>query len=280
MAGMTGMTILELMVVLAILAGGVILVRSGFRMLTKADLVESSTELSALMKRTGQLAIERGEMHRILFDLDKQIYAIEVCQGTRAIMRNEAVRTDEDAAKRALDKGNERLRGIPLAAVAPDAESATAHAMAIAGHHVADRVCVPVDEKQVSGLTGGVDEKTVNADGKTIRKSRGDKDNRTNQVWVRSLPVEKGIKFKEIWVQHKDDSTTKGQVAIYFFPTGTSEKSIVEITDGSETFTVLVHGLTGRVQLKDGVLRDVNDHMLRNVMGDKTKERDAEGARE
>ena len=34
------------------------------------------------------------------------------------------------------------------------------------------------------------------------------------------------------------------------------------------------------VQLKDGVLRDVNDHMLRNVLGDKDKERDAEGARE
>jgi len=258
----SGMTVLELMIVLAIMAGGVVLVRSGFRLITKADLVESSTELAAIMKRTGQLAIEKGEMHRILFDLDKQVYAVEGFQGARAIQRNEAVRTDEEAAKTALGKGNERLRGVPQEAIAPDAEAATAHAMAIAGHHIADRMCVPVDEKTMSGMVG----------------LGGAKDIRTKQEWVRALRVEKGIKFKEIWVQHRDDSATKGQVAVYFFPTGSSEKSVVEVTDGSETFSILVYGLTGRVQLKDGELRDVNDHMLRNVMGDKDKERDAEGA--
>lgn len=276
----SGMTVLELMIVLAIIGGGVVLVRTGFRVLTKADLVESSTELAAMMKRTGQLAIEKGEMHRVLFDLDKQIYAIEICQGARTIQRNEEVRADQEAAKRGLEKGRDRFRNMQLEQVLPDAETATAMAMAVAGHHINDRECVPVDEKEISGLTGGADQKTKDADGNTIRKIRGDKDNRTNLTWVRSLRVDKGIKFKEIWVQHKDDSSTKGQVSIYFFPTGSSEKAVVELTDGSETFTVLVHGLTGRVQLKDGVLRDVNDHMLRNILGDKDTERDAEGARE
>jgi len=55
---------------------------------------------------------------------------------------------------------------------------------------------------------------------------------------------------------------------------------VIEITDGSETFTVLVHGLTGRVELRDGVLKSVDDHMLRNVMGDRDAERDGlEGER-
>lgn len=259
----SGMTVLELMVVLAILGGGVVLVRSGFRMLTKADLVESSTELAAMMKRTSQLAIEKGDMHRVLFDLDKHIYVIEVCQGARTILRNEQVRTDEEEAQRALEKGNERMRGIPMDAIAADAEEATRHAMAIAGHHIADRMCVPVGERESSGMVGLL----------------GAKNTQTKQEWVRALRVEKGIKFKEIWVQHKDDSVTKGQVAIYFFPTGSSEKAVVEVTDDSETFTVLVHGLTGRVQLKDGTLRDVDDHMLRNVLGDKSRERDAEGGK-
>lgn len=256
------MTVLELMIVLAIIGGGVVLVRSGFRMITKADLVESSTELAAMMRRTGQLAIEKGEMHRILFDLDKHVYAIEVCQGARGIQRNELVRPDEEATKRALEKGNERLRGVPTEAIAADAEAATKHAMAIAGHHVADRMCVPVGDNESSGMVG----------------MNGAKNDQTKQEWVRALKVEKGIKFKEIWVQHKDDSSTKGQVAIYFFPTGSAEKAVVEITDDSETFTVLVHGLTGRVQLKDGALRDVNDHMMRNPLGDKDKDRDGEEA--
>jgi ATP-dependent RNA helicase DeaD len=44
---MVGMTVLEIMIVLAIIGGGAILVRSGFRMISKADLVENSTELAA-----------------------------------------------------------------------------------------------------------------------------------------------------------------------------------------------------------------------------------------
>jgi hypothetical protein len=32
--------------------------------------------------------------------------------------------------------------------------------------------------------------------------------------------------------------------------------------------------LTGRIELTDGPLRDVEDHMLRNVMGDKDAQRE------
>jgi hypothetical protein len=41
-------------------------------------------------------------------------------------------------------------------------------------------------------------------------------------------------------------------------------------------FTVLVYGLTGRVELHDGALKDVNDHMLKNVMGDKDAKRETQ----
>src|SRR6185503_16536327 len=92
-----GMTILELMIVLAIMGAGLFLVRSGFRMLTKADLVENSTELAAVLKRTSQLAIEKGEMHRVVLDLDHQLYAVEMCQGSRTLQRNEKLRPDEEA---------------------------------------------------------------------------------------------------------------------------------------------------------------------------------------
>ncbi|HEX5063800.1 MAG TPA: type II secretion system protein [Kofleriaceae bacterium] len=244
-----GMTILELMIVLAIIGAGMFLARSGFRMLTKADLVENSTELAAVLKRTGQLAVEKGEMHRVIIDTDKQIYAVEMCQGERTISRNEAVRPDEEATKRALEKGKERLKDVPADGMTSDPEAATKQALSIAGHHIADKMCSPVDDP------------SSDAEGKG---------------WVRTLKANKGVKFKEIWVQHRDESTSKGQVAIYFFPTGSAEKAVVEITDGSETFSVLVSGLTGRVELRDGVLSDVNDHMMRNALGDKDKPREDE----
>jgi len=244
------MTVLELMIVLAIIAGAVVLVRSGFRMISKADLVENSTELAAVMKRTGQLAIEKGQMHRIYFDLDKHGYSVEECQGTYTIQRNEEVRVDDEKVKQALERGKERMKGVPVEALATDPEVATKQALTLAGHHIADKMCTPVEDP-ISGDS-------------------------TGKRWIRALRSEKGIKFKEIWVQHQDESATKGQVAIYFFPNGQSEKAVVEITDGSETFSVLVYGLTGRVQLKDGTLNDVNDHMLRNAMGDKDKPREEE----
>jgi hypothetical protein len=140
-----------------------------------------------------------------------------------------------------------RLQDL-IALAGGDPETATKRALAIAGHHVADKVCAPVPDPSTGDATG--------------------------KGWVRPLKTGRGIKFKEIWVQHRDDSVTKGQVAIYFFPLGSSEKAVIEMTDGDETFTILVYGLTGRVELRDGILRDVNDHMMRNAMGDKDAKRE------
>jgi hypothetical protein len=245
------MTVLEIMIVLAIIGGMFFIVRSGFRLVTKADLVEDSTELTAVLRRTSELAIEHGELHRVVLDLDAQAYVVEVCQGQVAIARNELLKTNDEETKRALERGRERLAGLPSDALATgDPEEATKRAAALAGHHIADRLCKPAD----NSVTG-------DANGKG---------------WLRKLRKDKGVKFKEVWVAHRDDSASKGQVAIYFFPIGSSEKSVIELTDGSEVFTVLVFGLTGRVELHDGTLRDVNDHMLKNVMGDRDAKREQE----
>lgn len=244
-----GMTVLELMIVLAIIAMASLLVRSGFRMLTRADLVENSTDLAAVLRRTSQLSVETGELHRVVLDLDKQGYAVEVCEGATGIERNAKVKVDDKAKAEALRKGQDKLQSMGSDAMQlQDPEAVEKRALAIAGHHVADRECKPVTD----GITGDA----------------------TGKGWARPLRVKRGIKFKEVWVQHRDDSVTKGQVAIYFFPMGSSEKSVIELTDGSETFTVLVYGLTGGVELRAGELRDVNDHMLRNVMGEKDTARD------
>jgi len=249
------MTVLELMIVLAIIGAAMMLVRSGFRMITRADLVENATELQAVLRRASTLAIEHGELHRVVIDMDKQLYSVEVCQGAIAIQRNEAVRVDEEKKKQALDKGKNAFSNMPQDALqVGDPEEAAKRATAVAGQHIADRTCVTASDT----VTGA-------AESDAKGKAKG---------WVRALRADKGIKFKEIWVQHRDESVTKGQVAIYFFPLGSSEKSIVEVTDGDEIFSVLVYGLSGRVELRDGVLRDVNDHMMKNIMGDRDAKRD------
>jgi len=254
-----GLTILELMIVIAIIGAGAYLLRAGLRAVTKADLVEDASELAAILKRANGLAIELGELHRVVIDLDalepdadqRVDYVVERCRGSAAISRNEAVRPDEEEVKRATDRGRQKLNQLPPDALAVgDADEAMKRTLAVAGHHVADRTCAPATD----GFTGDVNGKK----------------------WGRALRVKRGIKFKQAWVQHRDERVTKGQVAIYFFPSGAATKAVLELTDGSEVYTVLVHGLTGRVELRDGALRDPEDHMLRNVMGDKNAKRETD----
>ena len=247
----SGMTVLEIMIVLAIIGGGAVLVRSGFRMISKADLVENATELAAVLRRTNQLAIEHGEMHRVVLNLDDQQYLVEVCEGQAAIVRNEKVDKKPEETKDALERGKQRLGQLPADAFAAgDPDEATRRAGAIAGQHIADRTCKPATDA-LSGDT-------------------------TGKGWARKLYAAKGIKFKEVWIQHLDQGQTKGHVAIYFFPMGSAEKSVIEMTDGSETFSILVYGLTGRVELRDGELKSIDDHMLRNAMGDRDAKRDGD----
>ena len=244
-----GITLLEIMIVLAIIGASLMLVRSGFRLVTKADLAENAVELTALLRRTNQMAIETGELHRVLLDLDKHAYAVEVCEGEAAIARNEAVEVNQDEKKRALLRMEGQLRGVTTEALSSDPVETTKKALALAGHHVADRTCGPA-----SGLAG-------DSQGKGL---------------VRQLRSSKGIKFREVWVQHQEKSSTEGQIAIYFFPVGSTEKAVVELTDGTDVFTILLHGLTSRVELRDGALPDVEDHMMRDLKGERVKEREGE----
>src|ERR1700755_823136 len=94
-----GMTVLEIMIVLAVIAGMFYIVRSGFRLVTKADLVEDAVGLTAIMKRASQLAVEHGDLHRVVLDLDTEAYVVEVCEGDTAIKRNESLQVNPDEHK-------------------------------------------------------------------------------------------------------------------------------------------------------------------------------------
>jgi general secretion pathway protein H len=252
-----GFTILELMIVIAILGLAMVALRSGFRSVTNADLSEDATELAGFMRRASQLSVERGEQHRMLFDLDKGIYTVEVCQGLSTLNRNAELKPDESKVADAKEKGKDKLRDMPEDALAVgDPDEATKRALAIAGHHIADRTCSVVTSGQ-SGLS---------------RKNANDE----REQWIRKVDADAGVKFKEIWVQHMDSSVTKGQVAVYFFPNGSSEKAVIELGDSNATRTILVHALTGRIQEKTGKLDDIDDHMMRNALGDRDKAREVE----
>lgn len=255
------MTVLEIMIVLAIIGFMSYLAVSGFRFLSGAALSEDTSDLALVLRRTQLMSIEGGVPTRVVIDFDKHAYWVEVCTGDPTLSRTkEEEKADAETAQEELDKARQRLATLPggqMQASSPEEEAKMA--AALAGRKVGGRICAPAGSgpaaEQLGPLFSG------DAMGRELR---------------RALQQHRGVKFREVWVQHLEKSTSGGQVSISFFPLGFAEKAIVELGTGDgddDIETILVHGLTGRVEIRAGALRDPDDHMLRDVKGQREAER-------
>lgn len=254
-----GMTILEVIVVIALIGMISWLGVGAIRWLRGANAVETSVEMAAVLRRTSQLAQTSGALYRVVFDLgatdsERQTYRVEVCTGGPAALSKvpELPDQSEESKKRAIEDAKQRLSSsVPQGALPTaggDGEEGRAEEMALA---LADQL-------------GARRSCTVSAE------LFGDPDGKGT---VRTVVNERGARIKQVWVQHLEDPISHGLVAVHFFPSGSAEKAIFEVGDGRNTFTVLVHGLTGRVEVRDGALRDPDDFLLRDATGEEVEER-------
>jgi type II secretory pathway pseudopilin PulG len=245
------MTVLELMVVIAIIGALSYVAYGAVRSFTRADLVDDVTDIASLFRRISTVAQERGKLARVVFDFDKGVAVAEICDGSPRARRTrdgEKPR-DAEAVKRDLADARQRLQDNAQmhAALASTPEDEMKIAAALAGHHVGDQACQPVTDA-FSGNTKGTP--------LLVKLDAGD-----------------DIKLREIWVQHRHDSVTAGQVSVNFFPIGSAEKAVIEVTDGAVTYSVKLYGLSGQVEVLDGKVDDVDDFMMRNVEGDREADR-------
>ena len=251
-----GLTVLELLIVLALMGMFSYVAYSGFRSLTSAALVEDTNDLVAVMRRTQVLAVESGVPVRIVFDFDKQAYWVEACEGDATLRRTkEETKVDPREAEKALEDARRKIALLPAGQLkAGSAEEEARMALALAGDKNAGRTCVPVAMAQ-----GFKELMSGDAMGRGL---------------ARKLQTDRDVKLREIWVQHLDDSVTEGQVSVNFFPLGWAEKAIIELGDGKSVHSLLLHGATGRVEVIDGELREPDDHMLQRADGERDQERE------
>ena len=280
-----GMTLLEVMIVLAIIAGIVVLTTVGLSKLSKGDLVDDTVALTARLRQTSEMAIEQGVPHRLLIDLKQQGYVIERCEGRVGMVRaksaedlaklNDPEKLAEalaDAQQRVKDAGGEALSG-------GTSQGAAGVVAALAGQHVGDQQCAPV-VIMPPGAAEGADGGEAQAAAAQAHVEAA----LTGQVAPGGpsggggalggkLNGSSSIKFKEVLVQHLEEPVRDGQVAIYFFPDGSAEKAIIALTDGDAVFSVLVAGLTAQVDIRDHEIANPDDLMLRNPLGDEDEQR-------
>ncbi len=257
-AGAAGMTVLELMIVLAIIAGASLLVRSGFRMITKADLVENSTELcrGAAAREPARDRARRAAPRRAR-SRQAACTPSRSARAPRAIQRNEKLRADrgrDQARAREAASSGSRAAGRGVRGGRPR-RGHEARARDRRPPHRRPHVRAP----RATPITGAAERRTATGEGLGARaalRRRGSSSRRSgSSTATRARP--------------------RARLAIYFFPIGGRGEGRDRADRRQRDVHVLVYGLTGRVELKDGELQDVNDHMLRNVMGDRNTKREA-----
>lgn len=265
----SGFTVLEILIVLAIAAGMFYLLGVGFRKVRNTYLREDTSHVAAALRVAYNLSAQTGKHHRVMFDLKEQTFQVQACEGKVLLHRErrEFVVEDPEKVKEELERAHEKLTGPPAgaggmgggagmdalgmsmgAAEDPtDPQEAMARAAALAGQRIGTAECHPVT------------------------KPDGSEDRRGE---VRKIQTWRDIEIQRIYVQHLEDPVEDDIVSINFFPMGYAEKAVVVMSDSDgDKYTLLVHGLTGRVEFRDGEWRKPDEHMMRDGAGDTVEER-------
>jgi hypothetical protein len=279
------MTLLELLVVLAVVGLLMALGVRGVRWLRSSSLRETTTEIAAVLRGSYNLATMSATHHRVLFDLDEQTYRVESCEGEVVLTRSEREEVPEDdedaregqgAAEGAGDPGKAGLPGglsglpgglsglpgglppglmprpgaggdIPSEILgASSLDEATRLATDLAGGSVGAARCSPADVELGDSEGRGAER----------RLAKGD-----------------GLRITRMFVQHLEGEQREGKVYVNFFPLGYAEKAAIEVADeDGTTYTLLVHALTGRVEFRSGRV-EPEEHLLERADGEEVDER-------
>lgn len=206
-----GMTLIELMVVVAIIALGATGLGFSVGALARSQLKGGANRLAGAVRYAYSRAVARGTTVRISFDLPSNKFAVEEAHGRITLARSDSFRAVHGVDPEALDNEG---------AVDP-------------WEAAKKRLEDPLAPSLGSSPFG------------PIRGSRGEPIKRFKQV-----DLGKHVHIVRLLVPHEPEPKEEGKGAIHFFSTGYSEHAVVHLTDGSgSVFSVEVHPLTGRTRV-------------------------------
>ena len=209
-----GMTLIEVMVVLVLVALMVGSAVAGIRSMAKSDLRASASKMAGAIRYLFDRASTTGKVHRLVLDMDKERYWAEVSDD-RFVMAGG--RETEESRKKEADK------------LAKEAEEAAKRA----------------DEK------AGLDEMQARYKPEEFRPKRA-RFGAFKEMAVKPVDL-KGARIADLYTPRLADPLDVGKGYIYYFPLGVTEEAIVHLTDlkRDAVYSLVVHPLTGRVQIKN-----------------------------
>lgn len=218
-----GFTLIEIIVVLAIVALASTLSVSGLRSLRRADLRSASAHLAGAIRYLFDRASTTGKIHRLVLDFNDGKYWAEVsddlyfmpheAETERELRRREDKEADEDEEARRKAEQRERL----------EASGAT---LSSSSSYDPSKLDIGDFQPKRARFAAFTD------------------------MALKPVPLKK-VKLRSVYTPRVTDPITAGRAYIYFFPLGQTEPAIVTLTNGDQSsfYSLVVHPLTGRVQI-------------------------------
>src|SRR5262249_46972572 len=237
-----GFTLIEIMVVLAIVSLFLTGVIVSARSLAKTDLRSTSSQMASGIRYLFDRARSTGKYYRLVIDLDAGRYWAEVSDDKFLMLREKERTTrrgrgpDEEEEKR---KEEEKQKQV----------EATQTATSETADLFDDRGNLKLGQP------------------KAVFKSFKD-------TTLKPVDIKKGVRIADIYTPRQRDAYTEGRAYLYFFPQGFGERAVIHLSDGKDSFySLIVHPLTGRVQVQGGYVDVPRDFDRRDDSGNIMRER-------
>lgn len=187
----------------------------GFRSVAKSDLRSSASKLAGAIRYCFDRAVTTGAYYRLVLDLDGNKYWAE--------------RSDD---RTYLTAGKENSPGKGQA------------------------LDVQALEKQRDEDDAKLQEMATSVGGQMITLDPPPKPKRAKFQTFKdtTLPQVKlrRAQFFDVYTPRQPEPYLKGRAYLYFFPDGHTERAIVRMHDGDDFYSLVVHPLTGRVEVMNG----------------------------
>lgn len=209
----SGFTLIEILVVLAIVGILAGLSIRGLRSLARSDLRASVSHVSGAIRYLFNRASTTGQYHRLVIDIDAGRYWAEVSDDMFYLPRDPET---ESSVKK-------------LAALEADLDEKDARRkeMAVAAGDVDMSKVLPMDFRPKKARFGAFKESNL------------------KPVTLKNTVV------MDVFTPRVADPVTKGRAYVYFFPLGQTEPAVIHLSDPTQQtiYSLVVHPITGRVRI-------------------------------
>jgi general secretion pathway protein H len=204
-----GVTLIEIMIVVVIIALGASAVSLGLGSLTRTNLRSACVRLMSLSRYAYHRALTQGTTVRVTLDFATNSFSVSEAHGRVTLVRSDAPLRKE--------LGRDEDKGDPGAGIDPWAAAAARVAKL-------DQLSMPASPfEELKGPSG------------------------TPIARFRTQPIGDRIRLVKVVVAHEAEPKEEGKVDLFFFPSGLTQHTVVQLADSSDTiFSVEIHPLTGK----------------------------------